>query len=80
MEEEEATPKTKSLQLSKKDYTVYVLKNTKSSRTYIGVTNKPYTRLKQHNGLIKGGAKYTRAFKGEGEWIYQMRVTNLTKR
>jgi predicted GIY-YIG superfamily endonuclease len=61
-------------------YCVYILRNTHSSRTYCGTTNNPTRRLRQHNGEIKGGAKYTRAFKGLGEWTFHLQVCNLTKR
>ena len=45
----------------------------------MGVTNDPLRRLKQHNAILKGGAKYTRAFKGEGLWQYDLRVSNLCR-
>ena len=38
-------------------FLVYLLKNEKKS--YIGYTNNIERRLRQHNGEIKGGAKYT---------------------
>jgi len=41
-------------------YLVYVLESP-SSKTYVGVTNNLPRRLRQHNGLLAGGAKYTRA-------------------
>jgi len=40
---------------------VYYLKSATRKRTYIGVSNDIYRRLKQHNGQIRGGAKYTRS-------------------
>ena len=45
-----------------KDWWVYVLlsKNEKSlDHTYVGSTNDLNRRLRQHNGVIKGGAKST---------------------
>ena len=62
-----------------KDFTLYLLKNTRNKYTYLGVTNNSEKRIKQHNGKIKGGAKYTRAFKRKGEWIYHLKITKLTK-
>lgn len=41
-------------------HSVYLLKSTTTRRTYIGYTVNPVRRLRQHNGEIKGGAKYTR--------------------
>ena len=37
----------------------YLLKSTTCNRTYIGATNNFKKRIRQHNGEIKGGAKYT---------------------
>ena len=53
-----------------KDYIVYLLTNTCNNRTYLGVTNNPMRRLKQHNGEMKGGARYTQTFKETGFWQY----------
>ena len=65
-----------------KNYIVYLLINTceENNRTYLGITNNCTRRIKQHNGIIKGGAKYTTAFKGTGEWEYYLQVKNLTKK
>ena len=62
-----------------KSYIVYLLINTTNNHTYLGITNNPERRLRQHNGYIKGGAKYTQAFKGDGEWKYYLHIINLTK-
>lgn len=43
----------------KKEWVVYLLKSDISNRTYIGATNNFNKRLRQHNGEIKGGARYT---------------------
>ncbi len=42
----------------------YLLQSLSSpNKTYIGYTVNPFRRLKQHNGLIKGGANYTSKFR-----------------
>jgi len=38
-------------------YVVYIIKS--GSRSYVGMTNNFLRRIRQHNGEIKGGAKYT---------------------
>lgn len=43
-----------------KPYFVYILISTTKNRTYVGCTCDINRRLRQHNGEIKGGAKYTR--------------------
>ena len=47
------------------DYKLYIIHND-FERTYCGITNDLNKRLKQHNGIIKGGAKATRG----REWNY----------
>ena len=63
----------------KKDYIVYLLYNTCNNKTYLGITNNSERRIRQHNGELKGGAKYTRAFKGIGCWKYYLKISNLDK-
>jgi predicted GIY-YIG superfamily endonuclease len=62
------------------DYVVYVLVNTSHNKTYVGITNNPTRRLRQHNGELVGGAKYTTANKGTGEWLFYGFIRNLEKR
>ena len=45
------------------DWKFYIIEN--SGYTYAGVSPDPVRRLRQHNGEIKGGAKYTTS-KGSG--------------
>jgi len=62
------------------DYLVYVLINTIHNKTYVGITNNPTRRLRQHNGEICGGAKYTTSNKCGGEWKFYGFIRNLEKR
>ena len=62
-----------------REYCVYLLTNTCNKYTYLGITNNSDRRLRQHNGELSGGAKYTHAKKGTGEWKYHLKITNLTK-
>jgi putative endonuclease len=62
------------------EYLVYVLINTSHNKTYVGITNNPTRRLRQHNGDLVGGAKYTTSFKGNGEWKFYGFIKNLEKR
>ena len=45
----------------------------KKRKTYIGSTININRRIRQHNGIIKGGAKYTRG----GIWTYYCVLYNL---
>ena len=45
----------------------------KKRKTYIGSTVNINRRIRQHNGIIKGGAKYTRG----GLWTYYCVLYNL---
>ena len=46
--------------MSDNNWYCYVLISIDKRHTYIGATNNIDRRLRQHNGKIKGGAKYTR--------------------
>ena len=58
---------------------LYLLENTDNKKTYLGVTTDYKRRIRQHNGEIKGGAKYTHSFKGSGEWKLVYLLDNLSK-
>ena len=45
---------------------VYFLYSTNSNKTYIGYTTDPIKRIKQHNCILVGGAKYTTS---HGPWV-----------
>lgn len=62
-----------------KRWSLYLLENTESKRTYLGVTVNIKRRVRQHNGEIKGGARATTNFKGNGDWILKAIVNNLNK-
>jgi predicted GIY-YIG superfamily endonuclease len=63
----------------KRSFCVYLLVNDKNKCTYIGMTNNMARRLRQHNGEIVGGARYTTLKRGEGSWYYYGYVMNLSK-
>lgn len=53
-------------------YVCYCLQSTTTSKTYVGVTNNLTRRLRQHNGELKGGARYTTS--SGGPWVLAMLV------
>jgi len=61
------------------DYIVYVLINTSNKCTYVGITNNPNQRIRKHNGIISGGAKYTKMKKDNGIWEYYGFILGLDK-
>ena len=65
--------------LAENNYIVYLLINTANNCTYIGSTNNKVRRLRQHNGELVGGAKYTTAMKKTGLWVYYGTINNLSK-
>ena len=60
-------------------FSVYLLVHSESNRTYIGSTNNLNRRIRQHNGEIRGGARYTTSFRGTGKWMYLFQLNCLTK-
>lgn len=57
----------------------YVLYNTCSHASYVGYTTNPSRRLRQHNGDIHGGARYTHQKKESqkgGKWELLVVVTS----
>jgi predicted GIY-YIG superfamily endonuclease len=61
------------------NYVVYILTNTLHNKTYVGITNNTSRRIRQHNGELVGGAKYTKSNKGEGFWTFYGFIKNLNK-
>lgn len=58
--------------MSENKYYCYILKNGDNNRTYNGFTTNPRRRIRQHNGEIKGGAKYTEKFGSNWEYYFIM--------
>lgn len=44
------------------NYQVYLLYHSENNVSYIGITTDINRRIKQHNKIIKGGAKFTNRF------------------
>lgn len=60
-----------------KKWICYILKNDSikfQNCTYNGMTNNFKRRIRQHNSIIKGGAKYTR---GKGPWQVYCMITGF---
>lgn len=60
-------------------YIIYLLINSMNNKTYVGITVNPPRRIRQHNCELKGGAKYTSANKGNGEWLYYGYIDDVDK-
>ena len=65
--------------ISDNNYIVYLLNNSVNNCTYVGITNNPERRIRQHNNEIKGGARYTHNNKGTGLWTYYGFILDLDK-
>lgn len=61
------------------NYNIYLLTHTHKNNTYLGITNNLHKRIRQHNGIIKGGAKYTSSLLSYGQWNIFLSIPNLTK-
>ena len=49
---------------------VYILENHRRNKSYVGKTNNPKRRLRQHNGEITGGARYTRGDRWRMKFLF----------
>lgn len=66
--------KKKNIKKNEKEYIVYCIHNN-YKYTYIGITNNFTRRIRQHNGEITGGAKYTRRYR---PWKVLFTIHGLT--
>ena len=62
------------------NYVVYILVNPSHNKTYVGITNNTIRRIRQHNGELVGGAKYTKINKGNDNWYFYGFIKNLNKK
>lgn len=58
---------------AKGPFCCYALENGRTNKSYTGQTNNFERRIRQHNGELKGGARYTHSVQG-GQWTPIYRV------
>ncbi len=66
--------------MAENNYLVYLLTHTMHTCTYVGMTNNLKRRIRQHNGELVGGAKYTKIKKEDGEWTVYGTINGLEKK
>lgn len=62
--------------MAERSYLVYAIQSSCGKKTYVGCTNNFARRIRQHNGELVGGARYTRGSK----WCPILHVAGLKKR
>jgi len=75
MVKQKKVPKRKTPLNNKHAYLCYCLRNAnqRAPKTYVGITNHWTRRCRQHNGELKGGARYTRG----GRWTAFFHVSGF---
>ena len=58
----------------------YCIQNNNKNKTYIGATNEFSRRIRQHNGIISGGAKSTKGDKWFWKHCYKSSTRGVYKR
>lgn len=63
--------------IQENEWLCYLIISQNTARTYVGCTLYPRRRIKQHNGIIKGGARSTTTGR---PWIVALVVTGFTSK